>query len=197
MVRQLLLRSTLSLAFLAGLVQAESYQLDKSHSSINFKVSHMVISKTKGEFKDFTTEIEWDAKNLAKSSLNATIQVASINTNDEKRDEHLRNPDFFDVANHPTIAFKSEKIVKKGKGFEAQGSLTMRGVTKKVSIPFVVNGPVKSPWGATVLGFEGTLKVNRQDYGISFSKVLDNGGLAVGNEVEIEIIVEALQAAAK
>lgn len=175
-----------------GLSQSAEYDLDKSHSHIGFKVSHMVISKTKGEFKDYSTELKWDPKDLKNSVLNATIQAGTINTDDEKRDEHLRAPDFFDTAKYPTISFKSKKITKKGKGYEVLGSLTMKDVTKDVKIPFTVNGPVQDPWGNTRLGFEGSLTVNRKDYNISWSNKMDNGGLVVGDEVTIDISVEGI-----
>lgn len=193
MIRQTLINASLSLLLVAGAAFSNSFELDKTHSSVSFKVAHMVISKVKGDFRDYTTEVNWDSKNLSKSVLNATIQTASINTNDEKRDEHLRSPDFFDAATNPTITFKSEKIVKKGKGFQVTGALTMRGVTKKVTIPFMVSGPITDPWGNTRLGLEGSFTVNRQDYGVNFSKAMDNGGLVVGNEVEIDINVEVMQ----
>jgi polyisoprenoid-binding protein YceI len=173
---------------------ADKFMIDKTHSSIQFSVSHMVISKIKGEFGDYTGSIVYDDKDITKSSFDVTIQVASIDTKDEKRDEHLRKPDFFDASTYPEITFKSKRVEKSGDGFVAIGDLTMRGVTKEISMPFTVAGVITDPWGNTRMGASATLKLNRQDYGISFSQKLDNGGLMVGDNVDIEIEIEAVLA---
>ena len=173
---------------------ADKFIIDKTHSSVQFSVSHMVISKIKGEFGDYTGSIVYDDKDITKSSVNVTIKVASIDTKDEKRDEHLRNTDFFDASTYPEITFKSKRVEKSGDGFVAIGDLTMRGVTKEISMPFTVAGVITDPWGNTRMGASATLKLNRQDYGISFSQKLDNGGLMVGDNVDIEIEIEAVLA---
>ena len=170
---------------------ADKYKLDKSHSSIEFSVKHMVISNVKGSFDEFDAVINYDPNNIENSSVDVSIKVASINTKDEKRDEHLRSPDFFDAANNAEITFKSDKIMKKGDGYVALGTLTMRGVSKKIELPFELNGPVQNPWGQTVMGIVVEYELNRKDYKIEWNKTLDNGGLLVGDNVKIEINLEA------
>jgi polyisoprenoid-binding protein YceI len=176
----------------AGLA-ADKYTIDKSHSSIQFSVRHMVISKVKGEFVEYAGTIHYDADDITKSSVDVTFQVSSIDTKDEKRDEHLRSPDFFDAPNHPEITFKSKRVEKSGDGTVLVGDLTMHGVTKEISMPFEVTGVITDPWGNTRMGASAKLKLNRQDYGVSWSKKLDNGGLVVGDDVEIEIEIEAIK----
>jgi polyisoprenoid-binding protein YceI len=173
---------------------ADKYTVDPSHSSIGFAVRHMVVSKVKGFFNEYTATILYDDKDITKSSAEVTIKMESIDTRDAKRDEHLRTPDFFDAAKYPEITFKSKRIEKSEDGFVAVGDLTMRGVTKEISIPFIVAGVVTDPWGNTRLGLSGGTKLNRQDYGISWSKSLDKGGLVVSDDVQIEIEIEAIKA---
>lgn len=171
---------------------ADKFMIDKSHSSVEFAVSHMVVSKVKGNFDDFTGTILYDQADVTKSSIDVNIKTASINTRDEKRDDHLRNPDFFDAESFPEITFKSNRVEKSKDGFVAIGDLTMRGVTKEVSMPFSVAGVIADPWGNTRMGASATLTIDRQDYDVSFSKKLDNGGLVVGDNVDIEIEIEAI-----
>jgi polyisoprenoid-binding protein YceI len=170
---------------------ADSYKLDMAHSSIEFSVKHMMVSNVKGSFDKFDGTISFDPDNIANSSVQFSIDVASVNTKNEKRDEHLRSADFFDAANHPEITFTSEKISKKGDGYVATGTLVIHGVSKKVDLPFVLNGPVQSPWGQTVMGVEVNYQLNRKDYGLVWNKTMDNGGLVVGDDVKIEINLEA------
>jgi polyisoprenoid-binding protein YceI len=175
-------------------IAADTFSIDKSHSSILFAVKHMVITKVKGEFTEYAGTILYDASDVSKSSVEVTIKTASIDTKDEKRDDHLRNPDFFDTETYPEITFKSKAISKSEKGFVATGDLTMRGVTKEIEIPFEITGVIDDPWGNTRMGVAAELELNRQDYGISWSKSLDAGGLVVGDNVEIEIEIEAIKA---
>ena len=168
----------------------ETYKVDPVHSRISFVVTHLMVSEVEGNFKDFSGEIQFDEKELKNSSVSVSIKSASINTENEKRDGHLNSPDFFDTAKFPDITFKSEKILSKGDGYLAVGPLTMRGVTKEVQIPFKVKGPVQL--GPTKkLGVTGSLTINRQDYGVSWSKSLDTGGVAVSDEVTINLKIEA------
>ena len=173
---------------------ADKYTVDPTHSSIGFAVRHMVVSKVKGYFNEYTATILYDDKDITKSSAEVTIKTASIDTRDAKRDEHLRTPDFFDAAKYPEIAFKSKRIEKSGEGFVAVGDLTMRGVTKEIQLPFTFAGVVTDPWGNTRLGLSASTKLNRQDYGVSWSKSLDSGGLVVADDVEIAIEIEAIKA---
>jgi len=173
---------------------ADKYTVDPTHSSIGFAVRHMVVSKVKGYFNEYTATILYDDKDITKSNAEVTIKTASIDTRDAKRDEHLRTPDFFDAAKYPEITFKSKRIEKSGEGFVAVGDLTMRGVTKEIQLPFTFAGVVTDPWGNTRLGLSASTKLNRQDYGVSWSKSLDSGGLVVSDDVEIAIEIEAIKA---
>ena len=172
---------------------ADKYVIDTSHSSVLFSVRHMVISKVKGAFGEYAGTVHYDADDITNSSADVTFKVASINTKDEKRDEHLRSPDFFDAANHPEITFKSKRVEKSGDKTVLVGDLTMHGVTKEISMPFEITGVITDPWGNTRMGASAELKLNRQDYGVSWSKKLDNGGLVVGDDVEISIDIEAIK----
>lgn len=172
---------------------ADKYALDPSHSSVGFAVKHMVVAKVKGYFDDYTVTILYDDKDITKSSVEVAIKTASIDTKNAKRDEHLRSPDFFDAAKYPEITFKSKRIEKSGEGYVAVGDLTMRGVTKEIQLPFTFAGVITDPYGNTRLGLSAATKLNRQDYGLSWSKTLDNGGLVVSDDVEIEIETEAVK----
>ena len=173
--------------------RAASYELDASHSSIGFGVKHMVVSTTKGEFTEYTGGFEYDAADPASLKANATIKVASVNTRNAKRDDHLRNSDFFDVANHPEITFVSKSAEAVGDQVVLTGDLTIKGVTKEIKLPLTVNGPVTDPWGNVRVGLEGKTKINRHDFGITWSKAMDGGGLVVGDEVTLDIVVEGTQ----
>jgi polyisoprenoid-binding protein YceI len=127
--------------------------------------------------------------------MQGTIQAASIDTDHAKRDNHLRSPDFFDVVNHPEINFKSKSVMKENDGLVLVGDLTIRDTTKEVQLPFKVTGKIQDPQGNTVIGFEATLSLDRQEFGIAYSRVMDNGGLIVGNEVNIELVGEAISPA--
>jgi polyisoprenoid-binding protein YceI len=172
----------------------ETYNLDTGHSHIGFSVRHMGVSSVRGEFKDFTAQIEVDEKDLTQSSIVFEIDAASIDTKDDDRDGHLRNADFLDVDNHPTISFKSDSIKSLGDGrYQATGDLSIHGVTKEVALDLEVGGPIQDPWGNMRIGIEGGVTIDRQDYDVNFSKVMDNGGLLVGNDVKIEFALEAVR----
>ena len=186
-----ILVAALVIATAQSVFAADNYNIDFAHSSIEFSVKHMMVSNVKGSFDKFAGTISFDPDNIANSSVQFSIDVASVNTKNEKRDEHLRSADFFDAASHPDITFKSEKISKKGDGYVATGTLVMRGVSKKIDLPFVLNGPVQNPWGQTVLGVVVNYQLNRKDFGLEWNKTMDNGGLVVGDDVKIEINLEA------
>ncbi len=180
------------LAFLlvAGAAQAAQWEVDVPHSSIGFKVSHLVISSTTGKFEKFTGAIEFDGQNVKSGSVEMQIDVASVNTANTDRDDHLRSSDFFDVANHPNITFVSTKIVKgEGDKFQIVGDMTIRGNTKEVTFDCVFKGSAEF-MGMTKAGFSAHAVINRQDFGVSFSKALETGGLVVGNEVELDLELE-------
>ena len=165
---------------------AAKFKVDHPHTNISFSVKHMVVAKTTGAFNDFTASLELDPADLSSFSVMATIQAASIDTNNENRDNHLRSADFLDVANHPTITFQSSKLSTMDGKHVLHGDLTIRGITNAVEIPIEIVGPVMA-MGNTVVGFSGALTINRHDYDVSWSRSLDNGGLVVADDVEIEV----------
>lgn len=172
------------------LLSFSQYKVDVAHTSISFSVKHMVITTVKGFFTDFEGEIIYDEYDLKKWFVKGKINVDSINTNNAERDRHLKSPDFFDSQKYPYIKFESKKFRKEGDGYVCTGILTMKGISKEIEIPFKITGKVKDPWGKERIGVEASLKLNRQDFGISWNKTLDNGGLIVGNEVYVEISAE-------
>jgi len=181
-------------ALAATSMAADNYAVDRTHSSVGFAVKHMVVSKVKGYFNDYTVNIVYDDKDITKSSVEVAIKTASIDTKEAKRDEHLRSTDFFDAAKSPEITFKSKRIEKSGENYVAIGDLTMRGVTKEIKLTFTFAGVVTDPYGNTRLGLSASTKLNRQDYGLSWSKMLESGGLVVANDVEVAIEIEAIKA---
>lgn len=183
----------LSLLTLGAMSNAQDFTFDLAHSSVGFRVSHMVVSKVPGEFKSFVGTIKgFDGANLETGSVEVSIDVASIDTRDNKRNEHLKSPDFFDAAKFPQITFKSKQIIKgEGSAFKMIGDLTMRDSTKEVTLDCMFNGAIDDPWGSTRVGFSGTGKINRLDFGVIWNKTLDAGGVLVGNDVEIRLEVEA------
>jgi polyisoprenoid-binding protein YceI len=173
---------------------ADSYSFDKAHTTVLFQVRHIFTNVT-GKFRDFEGTIQVDRVNPSASSVEFTIQAASIDTNEPKRDEHLRSADFFDVANNPKITFKSTSVKPAGKdAYQVTGDLTMHGVTKPVTLAVAYLGEGKDPWGNEKLGFDVTGTLNRKDFGINWNKALDNGGVLVGDEVKVQIGVEANKA---
>jgi polyisoprenoid-binding protein YceI len=169
----------------------DTYDLDKSHTTVGFQVRH-IFTMLGGKFQDFSGTIRVDRAKPESSSVEFAIQAASVFTNDQKRDDHLRTPDFFDVATHPTITFKSTSVKPvAGNAYEVTGKLTMRGVTKQVTLPVTFLGEGKDPWGNEKMGFELSTTLNRKDYGINWNKALDQGGFLVGDEVKVQISVEA------
>ncbi|HSE41477.1 MAG TPA: YceI family protein [Acidobacteriota bacterium] len=173
-------------------ISQETYVVDPAHTNVGFSAKHLVISTVSGRFKDFTGTIVFDDKNISNSSVNGTIQSASLDTGNADRDKHLKSADFFDVEKFPEITFKSTKVEKSGDGAKVTGLLTIRGVTKEVSFPATVIGPIKDPWGNMKIGVSaGPLTINRQDYGVSWSKKMDSGGLVVSDEIKIQIDAEA------
>lgn len=170
------------------------YDVDLDHSIIEFQVKHMVISKTTGRFMDYSGFVEMDPEAGQFKTIEATIKAASLNTHHEKRDTHLRSPDFFDVEKYPSITFKLKQVKKTGDEYTAVGDLTMRGITKEITLVGAFNGVTKDPWGNTRAGFTGKGKLNRKDFGMNWNKTLDSGGLIVGDDVDIRLEVEVIKA---
>lgn len=177
------------------LSRAEEYVIDSSHSSVGFKIKHLAISNVRGGFTEFEGKYFFDPKDVASAKAQAVIRVASIDTANAKRDDHLRNPDFFDVAKFAEIKFVSTKVtpIKEGE-FRVLGDLTMRGITRPVELTVSYKGAVKDPWGKERTGFAATGMLNRKDFGLTWSKALETGGLVVADEVEIAIEVEGIKA---
>ncbi|KFA93323.1 YceI family protein [Archangium violaceum] len=174
-----------------SLAFATEYDIDSAHSGANFSVKHMMVSNVRGAFSKVTGTANIDEKDITKSTVQAVIDATTINTNEPKRDEHLKSPDFFDTAKYPTITFKSTKVEKAGDNLKVMGDLTMHGVTKPVTLD--VEGfttEAKDPWGNTKRGGTATTKINRKDFGLGWNKVLDTGGVAVGEEVAITLDLE-------
>jgi len=170
---------------------ADTYTVDKTHSEATFQVRHLV-SRVSGKFDDFDGTFNIDPKKPSASNVAFTIKAASVNTGVKDRDAHLRTADFFDAEKYPEITFQSTSIKPSGKKdiYDVTGNLTMRGVTKKVTFPVTFLGFVKDPWGNDKAGFSLQTKVNRKDYGINWNKALDNGGVLVGEDVDITINLE-------
>ena len=176
---------------------ADTWVVDASHTNVDFSVRHMMITNVKGSFTTFEGTLEYDPKQVTKTKIQGTVDVASVDTDDAKRDEHLRSPDFFDVATHPKMTFESTKVIKDGDGYVAVGNLTLRGVTKEVRMPVEFSGPIKDPWGNHRIGFSASTTINRQDFGVKWNKTLDAGGAVVGDKVRIMLEGEAVKQAAK
>lgn len=192
------MRKQLSIIFvflfaLAGsLLAADTYTLDPNHSAATFCAKHMVLSTVCGKFREFEATIQLDEKDVTKSSWSGKIKTASITTDNDRRDAHLKSPDFFDVEKYPEITFQSSKIEKTKDGYVAVGSLKMRDVTKEVRIPFTLTGPV-AMGDTKKIGIEANLILNRQDYGVSWSQKLDSGGLVVSDDIKVTLNAEAAQ----
>jgi polyisoprenoid-binding protein YceI len=168
--------------------------IDPSHSSAGFAVRHMMVSNVKGSLGQVQGSVTWDGKSVATVKADATIDTTAITTYNPKRDEHLKSPDFFDVAKFPTITFKSKRAEAGANGgFKLVGDLTLRGVTKEVVLD--VDGPSKPivAQGKTRVGATATTKLNRQDYGVSWNRNIDGGGVIVGDEITITLELEFIQ----
>ena len=185
-------------AVLAGLpadagAETARWQIDPDHSLIEFRVAHMVVSKTAGRFTDYRGFIDMDVDAKTIHAIEATINAASINTNHDKRDAHLRNPDFLDVKQYPAMTYRMKSAKKDTDSYTIVGDLTLRGITKEVTLVSTFNGVAKDPWGNTRAGFSAEGKLNRKDFGMVWDKTLDNGGLIVGNEVHIRLDIECIK----
>ncbi len=189
-----MLRLIVALALLAPAASyAATYEIDPMHSAAHFKVRHMMVSNVHGQFGKLSGTINYDEKDPAKSTVEATIDVTTVDTQEPKRDEHLKSAEFFDVAQFPTMTFKSTKVEKAGKGkLKVHGNLTLHGVTKPVVLE--VEGPApeaKDPfYGKIKSGATASTKLNRKDFGLAWNKALETGGVMVGEEVAITIEIE-------
>lgn len=168
-----------------------TWKLDTTHSGVHFSVRHLMVSKVRGSFSKYSVDLAFDPANPSAGKVDVTIDAASIDTKDEKRDGHLRSPDFFDVEKYPTLTFKSSKVeAKDAENLVVHGDLTIHGVTKPVSLAVEFAGATKDPWGNTKAGFSAHTTINRKDFGLGWNQALEAGGVLVGEKVEIHIDLE-------
>lgn len=175
---------------------ASTWNIDPDHSNIGFRIKHLMIANVKGNFNKHTGTVEINDKDVTKSKVNITIEAASINTNVQKRDEHLRSADFFDVAKYPSMTFVSKKVAKAGKGaLKVTGDLTIHGVTKEVVLNVEPISPeIKDPWGNIRRGTLATTKISRKEFGLTWNKAMETGGVMIGDEVYITLEIEMIKA---
>jgi polyisoprenoid-binding protein YceI len=172
-----------------------SWSIDTVHSHVGFSVKHMMVSTVRGQFKTYAATLRLDPKDFTKSKFEGEIDVASIDTGNVDRDNHLRTGDFFDAPNHPKITFKSTRIERKDDGeYTVHGDITIRGVTKPIALDVEFHGTSKNPYGKTVAGLSARGTVNRKDFGVSYNAILEAGGVAVSEKVKLEVDVEAVAA---
>ena len=170
------------------------WNIDSAHSAVQFQVKHLMISNVRGEFGKMSGTITFDGKNISSAKAEAVIEVASINTREKKRDDHLRGADFFDAAAYPTITFRSKRVEGvRGNDFNMIGDLTMRGVTREITLAVETTPIVKGMSGESRIGAHATAKLNRQDYGIKWNRALDAGGVVVSDEVSITLDLELIR----
>jgi polyisoprenoid-binding protein YceI len=187
--------STIIALALPAFAFATTWTIDPDHSNVGFKVRHLMVSNVKGNFEKHTGVVEINDKDITKSKVEISIDTNSINTNVQKRDEHLRSADFFDVAKYPAMTFASKKVAKAGKDkLKVTGDLTLHGITKQVVLD--VEGPTKEskdPWGNIRKGATATTKINRKDFGLVWNAALETGGVAVGEEITITLEIEMIK----
>lgn len=171
------------------------WALDPTHSEVQFKVKHLMISTVTGHFKKFDANVETQGDDFSTAKINFTADVDSITTNNEQRDGHLKTGDFFAAEEHPQIKFESTKLEKSGNDYKLHGNFTIRGVTKPVVLDVDYGGTTKDPWGNTRAGFEVNGKINRKDFGMSFNAATETGGLVVSDDVKLHSNVEFVKQA--
>lgn len=190
MKKLILATAALLLVSASSFAQTQTWKPDKVHSKVGFSVSHLVVSEVEGKFSDYDVTLTTDAKGKLKK-VDAVIKVASITTDNVDRDKHLKSDDFFAVEKYPELTFVSKSIKASGKnGYKVTGDLTMRGVTKSVTLNTKFNGQIKDPWGNTKSGWVATTTVNRFDYGLQWNNAIEAGGLVVGKDVDISLKLE-------
>ncbi|MEM0128317.1 MAG: YceI family protein [Thermoplasmatales archaeon] len=173
--------------------QKNIWIIDKKHSSLEFTVRHMMVSNVKGRFKEYEGEVVLDTDRLENSSAMFSIDVSSVSTEDQDRDNHLRSPDFFDVEKNPKMFFKSTKIYKDGNDTVVEGDLTIRDITKGIRVRGQLEGPVKDPYGKERIGYDGEATVNRKDFELKWNVMLEGGGILVGETVKINVHLELIK----
>jgi polyisoprenoid-binding protein YceI len=175
---------------------ATTWAIDPAHTAVEFSVRHMMVSSTKGRFTGVTGTLVIDEQNPENSSADVTIDAATVDTREERRDAHLRSADFLEVEKYPAITFKSTRVVpERGDRYKVYGDLTIHGVTQPVVLDTEYFGQNKTPWGSEVVGFSAETKINRKDFGLTYNAALETGGFLVGDEVKIRLEVEAIKQA--
>jgi polyisoprenoid-binding protein YceI len=172
---------------------AGDYVLDPSHTRVGFSARHAMVTKVRGQFDEFEGTAHVDTENPAASTISVTIQAASVTTGNAQRDGHLKTPDFFDIENYPTITFVSTSVERDGTDWNVTGDLTINATTKPVTIVFEETGTARDPFGNLRAGFEGSVTINRTDWGLAFNAALETGGVLVSEKVTLEFDVSAIQ----
>jgi polyisoprenoid-binding protein YceI len=193
MFRIFILIPAIFMIFAVNNVAATTYVVDAAHSQIHFSVTHLMFFKVRGTFNEFSGSVDVDPAAKTLSAARATINTATINTRDEKRDEHLRSDDFFDATNHPTISFTSKKVSGSGDNIRVVGDITIRGVTKEITLNGSFVGAMTDHMGNERAGFVATGEVNRKDFGLNWNRALETGGVVVGDTVEIGLEIAAVK----
>jgi polyisoprenoid-binding protein YceI len=170
---------------------AGTWDIDATHSTVGFSVRHMMVSKVRGYFTQFSGEIV-TAEDPARSSVTATIDMDSIDTRQEQRDAHIRSADFFDVGNHTVMTFRSTRVVAKGEDWAVEGDLTIKGITKPVTLALELNGFGPDAYGGTRAGFSARTSISRKAYGVDIDMPMDGGGVVVGDKIDVELEIEAV-----
>lgn len=173
-----------------------TWQIDSAHSHVNFTARHMMISKVRGSFETFSGTVNFDEENPTNTTVNIEVDLASVNTGEEQRDGHLKSPDFFDVANYPTMTFVSTRVeqIDENNG-RLYGQLSIKDITKEVVLDVEYAGVAKSPWGTESAGFSASGSINRKDWGLTWNQALETGGVLVGDKINIEIELELVKVA--
>lgn len=169
--------------------QASEYVIDTAHSNVGFSIKHLMISNVKGTFKSFDADLEFDEKTKTFTTMSATVDTASIDTGIQKRDDHLRSPDFFNIQQYPQITFEMTSATQDS----VTGNMTMHGVTKEIKLKSIVHGMIKDAKGNQRVGFTLEGKLNRKDFGLTWNKLLEGGGLTVGEDVLLTIDIQAIE----
>ncbi len=186
--------TTQSPATTGTIAQAATWKIDPGHTTVEFVAKHMMITNVRGRFPEVEGTIVYNEQDVTKSSVEATIQVATVTTGAEARDNHLRSGDFFLIDEYPTITFKSTRVEAKGKDeYNVIGDLTIRGVTKEVTLNTTFEGRNVSPWGAQAIGFAASTTINRKDFGVNWNVAMETGGVLVGEKIKLDLNIEAIQ----
>jgi polyisoprenoid-binding protein YceI len=190
---KIVLKTALIASILCGSAFATEFGLDNSHSSVNFSVKHLMVSNVKGKFKNFDGNFTYDEKTNKITRLEGAVETATVDTDIQKRDDHLRSADFFDAVKYPKMNFVMTKYTaQKNNKAKIAGNLTIKGITKPVIFTAEVSKPVQDPWGGTRIGMELSTKVNRKDFGLNWNKALEAGGFVVGDEIKVDVELEGI-----